>query len=97
MRRGEVWRTDFGVPRGSAAGFERPSVVVSDDRFNRSKLATVVVAPFTSNRALAAHPGNVAVAAGLGGLAVDSVVTVTLVVAVDRAALENSWGRFQIG
>lgn len=92
IARGEVWWADLGLPRGSVPALRRPVVVVSDDRFNASRLATVTVVVLTSTKRLAALPGNVAVAAELSGLDQDSVVNVTEVATLDRAALEERAG-----
>ena len=87
MTRGEIWWVDLGEPVGSAPGYRRPAVVVSSDRFNRSRLGTVVVAAITSNTALAGAPGNVALPPGL--LPKESVVNVTQLLALDRSQVEE--------
>ena len=89
IARGSIWWADLGSPRGSAPALRRPVLVVSDDRFNASQLRTVTVATLTSNRRLAALPGNVAVPVELSGLPEESVVNVTQIATVDRAALEG--------
>ncbi len=43
VARGEVWWADFGEPFGSEPGYERPVLVVSSDRYNRSRIGTVIV------------------------------------------------------
>jgi mRNA interferase MazF len=87
VKRGEIWWVDFGEPVGSAPGYRRPTVVVSSDRFNRSRLRTVIVAAVTSNTALAAAPGNLALDPADSGLDRPSVVNVTQLVCVDRSML----------
>ena len=87
MRRGELWWADLGVPVGSAPGYRRPVLVVSSDRFNSSRLATVVVAAVTSNLRLGEAPGNVVVHEA--ALARPSVVNVTQLLAIDRQLLEE--------
>jgi mRNA interferase MazF len=85
IRRGEVWWVELAAePRGSEPGFRRPVVVIQDDYFNRSELATVVVVAVTRNMALAALPGNVVVPRRETGLKHDSVANVTAVITVDR-------------
>ena len=42
VARGEVWWIDFGEPVGSEPAYLRPALVVSSDRFNRSRIATVI-------------------------------------------------------
>lgn len=93
IARGEIWWADLGAPRGSAPALRRPVLVVSDDRYNKSRLRTVTIVVLTSTARLAALPGNVAVAAELSGLEKDSVVNVTQVVTVDRAALDDRVGQ----
>ncbi len=82
VARGEVWWLDLAEPIGSSPGYRRPAVVVSSERFNRSRLATVIVATVTSNLRLATAPGNVLLPADL--LPKPSVVNVTQLLAVDR-------------
>jgi mRNA interferase MazF len=92
IARGEVWWADLGSPRGSAPALRRPVLVVSDDRYNASRLQTVIIVVLTSTARLAALPGNVAVVAELSGLEKDSVVNVTQVTTIDRATLEDRVG-----
>ncbi len=92
VRRGELWWVDFAEPVGSAPGYRRPAAVVSADRFNRSRIATVIVAAVTSNTRLADAPGNVALPAGSSGLPKDSVVNVSQLLAVDRGLLDRRIG-----
>ncbi len=62
--------------------------MVQSDRYNKSRIATVVVLPITSSTALARHPGNVFVPAPASGLPKDSVVNVSQPMTVDRADIE---------
>lgn len=48
MTRGEIWLVDFGVPIGSEAGYRRPAVVVQNDDFNESNIATCTVIPLVT-------------------------------------------------
>ncbi|MGH9107273.1 MAG: type II toxin-antitoxin system PemK/MazF family toxin [Acidimicrobiales bacterium] len=92
VARGEVWWIDFGAPLGCEPGKRRPAVVISDDRFNRSRLATVTVVAVTSNTKLADGPGNVALSRGVAGLDRPSVVNVTQVASIDRRRLAQRSG-----
>lgn len=92
IRRGEIWWVDFGTPRGSEPGYRRPALIVSSDRFNRSRIRTVVVAAITSNTALAGMPGNVALDDPATGLDRPSVVNVTQLATVDRQFLAKRAG-----
>ncbi len=86
--RGDVHWAELDGPFGSEPGGRRPVLVVSADSHNRSALATVVVAVLTANTRWASASGNVFVAAGTAGLARDSVVLVTHLLADDRRRLD---------
>jgi mRNA interferase MazF len=92
IARGELWWADLGLPRGPAPALHRPVLVVSADQYNRSRLRTVTVVVVSSTTQLAGVPGNVAVPSDISGLPNDSVVNVTQVATVDRAALEERIG-----
>jgi mRNA interferase MazF len=62
---------------GSGPGFRRPVLVVQGDAFNRSRVATVVCVPLTSNMEWADAPGNVELPARSTGLSKDSVANVS--------------------
>jgi mRNA interferase MazF len=92
MVRGELWWADLGLPRGSAPALRRPVLIISADQYNRSNLRTVTVVVLTSNARLAALPGNVVVPADITKLEADSVINVTQIATIDRAALEERIG-----
>lgn len=92
VARGEVWWVDFGAPTGSEPAKRRPAVVVSDDRFNRSKINTVTVVAVTSNLQLGGRPGNIVLPKGTAGLDRRSVVNVTQLATVDRRRLVDRSG-----
>jgi mRNA interferase MazF len=89
MHRGEVWWADLGLPRGSAPALRRPVLIISGDPYNRSSLRTITVTVLTGNARLAALPGNVAISTELAEVEADSVVNVTQIATIDRAALEE--------
>jgi mRNA interferase MazF len=92
IAQGDVWWADLAEPSGSEPGFRRPVVVVQCDAFNRSRIATVVCVPLTSNLRWAQAPGNVLLDAVATGLPKDSVANVSQVVALDRFALDERVG-----
>lgn len=75
---GEVWWADLGDPTGSAPGFRRPVAVVQGESFNRSRIATVVCVPLTSNLKWADAPGNVELSTAESGLPKRSVANVSI-------------------
>lgn len=87
ISQGEIWWADLGAPKGSEPGFRRPVVVVQGDALNRSRIATVVCVPLTSNLKWADAPGNVLLAARSTSLQKDSVANVSQIVALDKAVL----------
>jgi mRNA interferase MazF len=90
---GEIWWTDLPDPSGSGPGFRRPVIVVQGDSFNRSKIATALCVPLTSNLKWADAPGNVLLQSRLTGLPKDSVANVSRVVALDKALLTERAGK----
>ena len=90
---GDVWWADLDEPTGSGAGFRRPVIVVQCDAVNRSRIATVVCVPLTSNLRWADAPGNVMLKAIITGLPKDSVANVSLIVALDRSQLTERVGK----
>lgn len=92
IRRGEIWWADLGPAIGSRPAKRRPVLVVSADRYNSSRIATVVVAIITSNTRLATMPGNVFLPASASGLPRDSVVNVTQLYTLDKPDLTDRTG-----
>lgn len=92
IERGEIWWTDLGEPKGCGPGYKRPVLIVQSNGFNRSKIATVVVAVGTSNLALWRVPGTVSLRKGRGGLPKDLVVNVSSLLTIDRSDLEERVG-----
>ena len=93
ISQGEIWWADLPVPVGSGPGFRRPLVVVQGDALNRSRLATAVCVPLTSNLRWADAPGNVLLGARTTGLPQDSVANVSQVIALDRNLLDERAGK----
>ena len=89
----EIWWADLPTPTGSGPGFRRPVVVVQGDALNRSRIATVVCVPLTSNLRWANAPGNVPLSARLTGLEKDSVANVSQIVTLDRDLLSDRVGK----
>ena len=88
LYQGEIWWAELSEHRGSEPGFRRPVLVVQGDHFNRSRIATVVCVPLSSNLKWQAAPGNVLIEAKLSGLPKDSVANVSQIVTLDRECLD---------
>ena len=93
ISQGEVWWAELPAPVGSGPGFRRPVVVVQSDALNRSRLATVVCVPLTSNLKWADAPGHTLLPARVTGLTKDSVATVSQVIALDKTLLTERAGK----
>jgi mRNA interferase MazF len=68
-------------------------VVVQDDALNRSRIATVICVPLTSNLKWADAPGNVSLLARTTGLSKDSVANVSQIVTLDKDLLTERVGK----
>ena len=90
---GDIWWADLAEPPGSAAGFRRPVLVVQGDAINRSRFATTLCVPLTSNLAWAQAPGNLILTGKATGLDRVSVAQATLLLAVDKECLTERVGR----
>ena len=93
IAQGDIWWADLDEPAGSGPGHRRPVVVVQSDALNRSRIATAVCIPLTSNLAWAEAPGNVLLSARTTGLPKDSVANVTQIVAIDKTAMTERAGK----
>jgi mRNA interferase MazF len=87
ISQGEIWWAELAPPTGSEPGYRRPVVVVQGDALNRSKIATAVCVPLTSNLRWADAPGNVLLSARSTNLPKDSVANVSQLVTLDRTVL----------
>jgi mRNA interferase MazF len=67
--------------------------VVQGDSFNRSRIATAVCVPLTSNLRWTDAPGNVFLPSASTSLPRDSVANVSQIVTVDQALLADRVGK----
>ncbi len=88
IRRGQIWWVDFAEPRGSEPGFRHPALVLQRDEVNASRINTVVVCVLTSNRALAAAPGNTPLPKRITGLPRDSIANASQIATVNKTDLD---------
>ena len=92
VRQGDVCWLDLGQPSGSAPGYRHPHLVVQNDVFNASRIATTVVCTLTSNLQRAHDPGNVLLEAGEANLPSSSVVNISQIITVDKEDLTERIG-----
>jgi mRNA interferase MazF len=93
IRQGDVFWVELPASPGSGPAFRHPHVVIQNDLFNQSRIATVIVCALTSNLERAKAPGNVRLRLREAGLPKQSVVNVSQVFTVDKAALGARIGR----
>lgn len=93
VTQGDVWWAELPDPVGSAPGLQRPVVVVQGNHLNRSRIATIVCVPLTSNLVWADAPGNTLLPAKATGLSRDSVANASQIITVDRSFLAERVGR----
>jgi mRNA interferase MazF len=85
VRRGEIWWVDFGKPRGSEQGGQRPALIIQNDTGNTSSTTTIIAA-ITSKRK-ASYPFHVEIAANESGLPQDSTILLEQILTIDRSRL----------
>lgn len=93
VSQGEIWWADLPKPKGSGPGFRRPVIVVQSDAINRSRIATTICVPLTSNLKWAAAPGNVELTSDMTRLPKDSVANVSQIVTLDKENLSERVGK----
>jgi mRNA interferase MazF len=93
IAQGEIRWADLPAPTGSGPGYRRPVVIVQGDALNRSRIATVVCVPLTTDLRWADAPGNLALSSRLTGLPQDSVANVSQIVTLDRDLLGECVGK----
>ena len=89
IAQGDVCWAELPEPTGAGPGFRRPVVVIQGNALNRSRIATAICIPLTSNLRWENAPGNVLLTAQSTGLQRDSVANVSQIVTLDRQLLET--------
>ncbi len=90
--RGDVFWIEPDDSRGPAPSYSHPHVVVQDDVFNHSRIATVIVCALTTNLHKATGPGNVLLDVGEGNLPKQSAVVVSQISSVEKSRLGERIG-----
>ncbi len=91
----DIWWVELPEPVGSAPGFRRPVVVVQGNPLNRSRIATVVCVPLTSNLMWADAPGNTLLPTKETGLPKDSVANASQIITIDKTFLTERVGQLK--
>lgn len=93
INRGDLYWIAPDDSEGATAAYAHPHVVVQDDVFNHSRVATVIVCALTTNLHKATEPGNVLLELGEGGLPKRSAVVASQISSVDKSRLGSFIGR----
>lgn len=92
-KRGEIYWTDLGEAIGSRPALRRPVLVIQDNLYNDTRLATVIVLTLTANQKLSGMQGNVFVSASEAGLSKGSVANVTQLYTINKLELSELVGQ----
>ena len=92
VKQGDIYWIDLPQPSGSEPGFCRPCVVVQNNVFNQSRIATVVVCILTSNLRRASAPGNLLLEKGEANLPKASLVNISQLLTVNKTDLRQKIG-----
>ncbi len=92
IERGEIWWANLPEPVGSSPGLPRPVLIIQSDKFNRSRINTVVIAVISTSLRLADSEGNVLLTARQSNLPKDSVVNISQLFTIDESLLRDYVG-----
>ena len=92
VKQGDIYWVDLPQPSDSEPGFRRPCLVVQNNVFNQSRIATVVVCILTSNLRRASAPGNVLLEKGEANLSKASVVNISQLLTINKTDLQQKIG-----
>jgi mRNA interferase MazF len=92
VNRGDIFWVAPDEARGSIPAIAHPYVIVQDDVFNHSRIATVVACALSTNLGRASEPGVVLLEEGEGGLPRRSLVVASQVSSIHRRELGEYLG-----
>lgn len=96
INQGDIYWIDLGEPVGAQSAYRHPHVVIQNNLFNRSRIATVVVCALTSNLKRANAPGNVLLEIDEANLPKQSVVNVSQIFTVSKDQLPEKIGTLSL-
>ena len=107
IKQGDIYWIDLGEPVGAQevasseetsearddrSAYRHPHVVIQNNVFNKSRIATVVICALTSNLKRANAPGNILLEKGEANLSKQSVVNVSQIFTVSKEQLQQKIG-----
>lgn len=90
LQRGEIWWVDFGIPRGSEQGGQRPALIVQNDTGNLTSPTTIIAA--ITSRSKAKYPFHIEVLAQESGLPADSTILLEQLLTISKTRLIRKAG-----
>lgn len=91
IKRGDIFLVDLNPVVGAEQAGIRPALVIQVDRANAASPHTVII-PFTTKIREIKLPSHVRIPAGIGGLAVDSILLCEQIRVIDRRRLVRKIG-----
>jgi mRNA interferase MazF len=92
IKQGDIYWLDLGEPVGAQSAYRHPHVVIQNNIFNQSQIATTVVCALTSNLKRANAPGNILLEENEANLPKQSVVNVSQIFTVSKEQLQQKIG-----
>lgn len=92
IKQGDIYWLDLGKPVGAQSAYRHPHVVIQNNIFNQSQIATTVVCALTSNLKRANAPGNILLEENEANLPKQSVVNVSQIFTVSKEQLQQKIG-----
>ena len=91
VKRGEIYLVDFGTPRGSEQGGERPALVIQNNIGNENSPTTIVAA--ITSRIKRPYPFHVDVTAAESGLRENSTILLEQIRTIPQDRLMQRCGQ----
>ncbi|WP_036478357.1 type II toxin-antitoxin system PemK/MazF family toxin [Myxosarcina sp. GI1] len=92
IKQGDIYWIDLGEPIGAQSAYRHPHVVIQNNVFNQSRIATVIVCALTSNLKRANAPGNILLEKDEANLPKQSIVNVSQIFTVSKEQLQQKIG-----
>lgn len=87
IKRGEIYRVDWGPGRGSEQSGLRPALIIQNDIGNQYSPTTIVAAITTAS--VKPYPFVVAITASESGLPRDSSINLSAIMTIDKTRLRD--------
>ena len=85
VQRGEIWWADFGSPRGSEQGGQRPALIIQNDIGNIHSPTTIIAA--ITSKIKTPYPFHVEISTQESGLSQDGTVLLEQLLTISKSRL----------